>query len=269
MDRITRAFFSKKRVYFFLIVFLPACLVVNTPVSASPSETAVPGPQVIVIDNGADIPAEDNLKKQDDEVETGEDPSIDPEQDQSEPVPGEDPVGDDQPLVVPEMIANTGAMAYQVSIAVPPGRNGIEPVLSLAYNSRSGNGWVGVGWHFDVGVIRRSIRNAHAEYDKGDFLHVHGAHYEELVPREGDWGTGFYGAKIEGAFSKYHLDPETGGWVVVAKDGKKYFFGTSEASRLNGAGGIFEWYLDAVEDTNGNRVTIHYALVRDGIWETL
>ena len=45
------------------------------------------------------------------------------------------------------MIANTDAMAYRFPIDFPPGRDGIEPALFLAYNSRSGNGWAGVLKH--------------------------------------------------------------------------------------------------------------------------
>ena len=270
----SRHFFSKKSAFVFLLVSTFA-FPVNPSLGAVPLEENAQGPQVLVIENGADPLAEDSREIQGDEPETGGAPSPDSEPEQTEPVPVVDPVGDDFPLVVPEMIANTGAMAYRVPIALPPGRNGIEPSLSLSYNSRSGNGWVGVGWHFDAGVIRRSVRNKRTEYDKRDFLHVHSGHYEELVPREGDWGAGFYGAKIEGAFSKYYLDPVTGGWVIFARDGRKYFFGSSKSSRLDvvqtwdgKTGGTFEWYLDAIEDPNGNRVTFHHALVHDHVWDT-
>ena len=40
----------------------------------------------------------------------------------------------------------TGAASESISIVVPPGRKGIEPNLSLSYNSYAKNGWVGVGW---------------------------------------------------------------------------------------------------------------------------
>ena len=50
----------------------------------------------------------------------------------------------------------TGAMSYQIPIEVPPGRNGMDPGLTLSYNSRRGNGWVGVGWELEVGAIERS-----------------------------------------------------------------------------------------------------------------
>ena len=43
-------------------------------------------------------------------------------------------------------VTGDGAAAYSIPLWVPPGRAGLQPSLSLQYNSRSGNGIVGVGW---------------------------------------------------------------------------------------------------------------------------
>ena len=43
-------------------------------------------------------------------------------------------------------VTPTGQYTYSVPIEVPPGRGGVVPDLALRYNSRAGNGLVGVGW---------------------------------------------------------------------------------------------------------------------------
>jgi len=52
----------------------------------------------------------------------------------------------------------TGMATTSVPIAVPPGRNGIQPNLALTYASSSGNGWVGMGWKLELGAIERQTR---------------------------------------------------------------------------------------------------------------
>lgn len=123
---------------------------------------------------------------------------------------------------------NSGAAVSSIPIVVPPGRKGIEPKLALNYNFNSRNGWIGVGWSLDMGAIQRSTKRG-VDYDADDYVVTVNGSASELVPRN-DWGPHYYGAKIEGAFSKYYKDP-SGGWVVTAKDGTQYYYGSTAASR--------------------------------------
>jgi hypothetical protein len=95
----------------------------------------------------------------------------------------------------------TGAALVTIPILVPPGRNGIAPKLSLTYNSFRKNGWLGVGWDIDMGSIQRSAKFGVC-YDCDDYVANKSGSFSVLVPRT-DWGPDYYGAKIEGAFSKY------------------------------------------------------------------
>src|SRR5579864_996118 len=53
----------------------------------------------------------------------------------------------------------TGAFTYSYPIAIPPGRNGMQPDIKLIYNSQANNGWLGVGWDLSLPSIQRSIKN--------------------------------------------------------------------------------------------------------------
>jgi len=103
--------------------------------------------------------------------------------------------------VIPLNISNTGAATYNIPIIVPPGRGGIAmPDLALVYNSQQKNGWVGMGWNLEVGSIQRSTKRG-VDYSGTDFV-VDGS--LELVRRT-DWGSRYYGAKIEGGLTKYEF----------------------------------------------------------------
>jgi len=141
---------------------------------------------------------------------------------------------------------------------VPPGRNGIQPNLALTYNSYRGNGWIGVGWDLDMGAIQRSTKFG-VDYNVNDFVVMDGF-ASELVPRP-EWGDGYYGEKIESAFTKYYLNPQTGGWKATTKDGNTYFYGSTTGSRQDDpadSNRVYKWCLDKVVDPNGNYIAVSY-----------
>ena len=53
-----------------------------------------------------------------------------------------------------------------------------------------------MGWDLDLGAIQRSTKFG-VDYNANDFVAMGGSS-SELVPRS-EWGSGFYGIKIEGA----------------------------------------------------------------------
>lgn len=55
----------------------------------------------------------------------------------------------------PDLFTGTGN--FSVPIAVPPGRNGLQPSLTLGYSTGSGNGPFGLGWNMSLpGVARKT-----------------------------------------------------------------------------------------------------------------
>src|SRR4051812_20841825 len=63
----------------------------------------------------------------------------------------------------PELFTGTGK--YSVPIEVPPGRNGLQPHLSLEYSSGHGNGYFGVGWTLNVPSVQRRTSRGVPTYD--------------------------------------------------------------------------------------------------------
>jgi hypothetical protein len=149
-------------------------------------------------------------------------------------------------------VSQTGSASFSYPIAVPPGRNGLQPNISLTYNSYSGNGWIGVGWELNLGSIKRSRRDG-LDYTANDFM----INDSDLVPNS-SWGTNYYCEKIEGAFTRYYFNTGSNSWIATAKDGTKYYYGSSSSSRMTNSNDTYSWHLDKVEDTNGNYMTISY-----------
>ena len=54
---------------------------------------------------------------------------------------------------------HTGTGNFTVPIALPPGRNGFQPQLSLVYSTGNGNGPYGLGWSLTIpGVSRKTSK---------------------------------------------------------------------------------------------------------------
>ena len=154
----------------------------------------------------------------------------------------------------------TGSLSTSIPIEVPPGRHGMQPNLALTYWSGGGNSWVGMGWKLEMGGIERQTRFG-LNYSGDDYTFRMSGNSGDLV----NIGNGEYHAKIEGGFSRIKKLTATDGqpsWEITEKNGTRYLFGTTSASRLNNYASdptqIFSWQLDRVEDLNGNYMNIFY-----------
>src|SRR5687767_7914031 len=95
---------------------------------------------------------------------------------------------------------HTGTGNFSVPIALPPGRNGFQPELSLAYSTGTGNGPFGLGWSLSVPGVTRKTAKGVPRYDNVlDTFVLSGA--EDLVPVRGaPPGTTRYRPRTEGLF---------------------------------------------------------------------
>ena len=130
----------------------------------------------------------------------------------------------------------TGRASTQVPIFVPPGRKGMAPSVGLSYNSAGGNGWVGLGWSLDLGVIQRSTKKGVPKYDTTDTYEVSFQGVEsELV----SIGNNSYRLKDEALFLRIEYNPASDYWTLWDKSGTKYQFGLDPQSRDGIASGTF------------------------------
>src|SRR5882724_559890 len=75
---------------------------------------------------------------------------------------------------------HTGTGNFTVPVALPPGRNGFQPQLSLVYSTGSGNGPFGLGWNLSIPGVSRKTSKGVPLYDEGkDVFILSGA--EDLV----------------------------------------------------------------------------------------
>jgi len=153
----------------------------------------------------------------------------------------------------------TGVATTSIPIQVPPGRNGVQPNLQLSYVSSGGNGWIGMGWKLELGVIERQSKFG-VNYGGDDYIfRMNGDSFDVVAI-----GGGEYRAKIEGRFTRLRKLTAPDGqpyWEATDKQGTKYLFGQVAAARsTDPADGnrIFKWCLNRVEDTNGNYMTVTY-----------
>src|ERR1700730_18192365 len=124
----------------------------------------------------------------------------------------------------PDLFTGTGN--FTVPIALPSGRNGFQPQLSLSYSTGSGNGPFGLGWGLSVpGVSRKTSKGVPRYDDAQDTFILSGA--EDLVLVEKTETRTQYRPRTEGLFAHiyHHRDAENDYWEVQSKDGLVSIYG--------------------------------------------
>ncbi|MCP4304379.1 MAG: hypothetical protein GY788_05775, partial [bacterium] len=183
--------------------------------------------------------------------------------------PASDPVG---ALSGEFGVTPDGATSYAVPISVPTGTTGVQPGLTLQYNSRGGNGPVGMGWSIGgLSFITRCATDLYhdavidaVDFDALDRFCLNG---QRLVPISGTYGAD--GTEYRTAFEEFSriisYGSVAGGpekFKVWRKSGEILEFGYTEPSRLT-AGDVTGnpvriWALNRLSDTVGNYIDFTY-----------
>ncbi len=148
----------------------------------------------------------------------------------------------------------SGALAYNYQIEVPSGINGLEPSISISYNSHSGLsiGDAGAGWNLNTASIYRDI-NYTLNDNSDDFFRIsfNGINAKLIYDTKEDR----YHTEIE---SYLFIKKEGDYWTVKTNDGKLYRLGYNKDSKLEQGSITSIWNLDLVEDTYGNKIEYNY-----------
>ena len=168
-----------------------------------------------------------------------------------------------------------GGASYTIPVKVPEGIGGIQPNLSIVYNSQSGNGLLGWGWN--LGGLSAITRVGQTNYHDGKVVGVSLDYHDRfaldgqrLIVLDGaSYGSNEaeYKTEVDG-LSKIVSYKETGfdgpaSFKVWTSDGLVMEYGRADNARIvhnNGSGSktVVMWLLNRVEDRNGNYMTYHY-----------
>jgi Salmonella virulence plasmid 65kDa B protein/FG-GAP-like repeat len=175
-------------------------------------------------------------------------------------------------------VSPSGAATYSIPIQVPPGIAGMEPRLSLEYNSQAGAGIAGVGWN--IGGLSSITRcpqtpaqdgvpfQGSVKYDWNDRYCLDGQR-SILVDNNGNGvspasqlGT-HYRTEIDNFSRIWPIEGQGAGhkrFEVKTKSGLTMQYGETADSRVeaDGRAEVAFWAVNKIADLSGNTMTISY-----------
>lgn len=175
-------------------------------------------------------------------------------------------------------VSPSGAMVYTIPLMKLTGINGMDPDLSIVYNSQAGIGLLGLGWNIaGISSIHRVPQNHYMDgcidgisYDAGDRLALDG---NRLIPATQttsyyplNGATGYYITESQ-TFSEIKCvgNPNTSSsplsFTVRAKNGLIYEYGHSMDSKIEAPGSsnvVMAWMVNRICDRSGNCMRFVY-----------
>jgi hypothetical protein len=182
-----------------------------------------------------------------------------------------------------QVSAFTGAATYSYPIWVPPGPGGLQPSLSLSYNSQTVDSasvdtqasWVGMGWSLGTGSIDRNMNGTYNEGDEDDdtFSIVVNGVSSSLLPIIDGTSNWIEYRMADEIFWRIRYFPSAYGgetantWVVWDKNGNVYRFGENDYRADypidTGSGHLcdsetWRWPLTSLENVHGQVLEYTY-----------
>jgi|ERR1700723_501493 len=171
-------------------------------------------------------------------------------------------------------VSSIGTAQYTIPIWTPPGPKGIQPNLSLSYDSSAGIGSLGVGWFVSgLGAVTRCNKTCAQDTTPAAVALVVSDSYclngKRLRLTSGTYGTDSSTYQTEIAdFSNITAHGAAGSgpayFTVQGRDGNTYQYGFTDTNG-NGAGSqvlatgtAVAWLLSKVIDRAGNNFVINY-----------
>ena len=156
----------------------------------------------------------------------------------------------------PPKASNMGDASFSFELAVPAGRRGMQPQISVSYSSGGGNGIMGKGFDVSYGSsITTDTRFGLPNYDTHDTYMLDGILLEEKT-RKGDEIT--YKPLKETSFSRIKRFMSDNHWEVTDKSGTKRIYANTSESCTGSGNEVFTWNLTKIEDVYGNSVVYEY-----------
>jgi len=172
-------------------------------------------------------------------------------------------------------VSPSGGGTYSIPIQVPPGVAGIEPRLSLEYNTQSGNGLLGVGWKLSgLSSIARCPQTLSQDgvrkgvtFTSTDKFCLDG---KRLMLVSGTYGAAgsVYQTEIESFVQITAVGAVSGvgatgpaSFSVKTKDGLVMEYGATTDSRIQVASNLSTvrvWALNKLIDAKGNYLSVTY-----------
>jgi len=180
-------------------------------------------------------------------------------------------------------VSSSGSATYTIPITVPPGLSGMQPNISLSYDSQAGNGLLGVGWNIaGLSVIHRCGATIDRDGFKGG-VNLDGS---DRYCLDGQRLIVVNNGANGGDLSEYRTERETfakvisygsqgssgpQGWRVWTKSGHILEYGKltdetliaapeSRVAVLPSSSTVIAWPVNVIKDTVGNYLRVYYAI---------